>query len=78
MFYLLQRWRVLSEQPGIAPSVEQASSSSSSSQEQQHSLCLLTTIMTSRLRKEVQIFKEVYQHSRFGDHVEEVRQLPLC
>jgi hypothetical protein len=29
--------------------------------------------MTSRLRKEVQIFKEVYQHSRFGDHVEEVR-----
>jgi hypothetical protein len=29
--------------------------------------------MTARLRKEVQIFKEVYQHSRFGDHVQEVR-----
>lgn len=29
--------------------------------------------MTIRLRKEVQIFKEVYQHSRFGDHVQEVR-----
>lgn len=26
-----------------------------------------------RFRKEIQIFKEVYQHSLFGDHVQEVR-----
>ena len=25
-----------------------------------------------RFRKEIQIFKEVYQHSLFGDHVQEV------
>ncbi len=29
-----------------------------------------------RFRKEIQIFKEVYQHSLFGDHVQEVRIAP--
>ncbi len=30
-----------------------------------------------RFRKEIQIFKEVYQHSLFGDHVQEVRTAPF-
>ena len=34
----------------------------------------LTIKSTMRFRKEIQIFKEVYQHSLFGDHVQEVRE----
>ena len=34
----------------------------------------MTIKSTMRFRKEIQIFKEVYQHSLFGDHVQEVTE----